>query len=121
MTEEECFFLKIGAVTAEKGVMERNIEQHHMFEPGLTALLNYSIMTSVEEYRAEDLRKVIDSFGDILQTHLHDEIDTLLSLEKNDSNALRRAWEEKHQCVLKTCDNVIAYPLIYYLFDLTFA
>jgi hypothetical protein len=116
MTEEESLFPKIEEVTGVKDIMAESIEQHRLLESGLIALLNYSIMTCVEEYRAPNLQKIIDGFGDTLQSHLHDEIDALLSLEKYDSNALRRAWEETHQYVSKTCNYVTTYPHTYYPF-----
>jgi hemerythrin-like domain-containing protein len=105
-TEEICLFPRIEQLTGEKNVMEGNVEQHHQFEPGLKALHKYATETSVKDYNAEDLRKILKGFGDILQTHLNDEINTLLSLEKYDSNKLKKAWNETHKYVLKTCDEV---------------
>lgn len=118
--EEQFFFPRIEKITGATNFMAESIEQHQSFATGVTALLNYSIMTSVPDYRATDLQKIINSFGETLQRHLHDEIDALLSLSNYNSTALRKAWEETHQHVLKTCDNVTAYPLAYYLFDLTY-
>jgi hemerythrin-like domain-containing protein len=110
MTEEECFFLKVEEATGQKGIMEGNTEQHHMFGPGLEALGNYATTTGVHDYDGMKLREIIDSFGEILTTHLTEEIDTLLGLEKYDDKAVRRTWEETHKYVLKTCDSV-RYPM----------
>lgn len=113
-TEEECFFPAIEKVTGEKGVMEGNIEQHHQFEPGLEALKKYALETKIEDYTADDLRAVIDSFGTILQTHLNEEIETLLSLDKYDSDKLKACWDATHQYVLKTCDTVRFSPPFFF-------
>lgn len=106
MTEEECFFPLIADLTGEKDIMEGNVDQHHMFEPGLERLGRYATETSVENYSWVELRNIIDDFGDILQQHLSEEIDTLLGLEKYDSKALLKAWDDTHKYVLRTCDSV---------------
>jgi hemerythrin-like domain-containing protein len=116
--EEEAFFPGIERCTGEKNIMEGNVEQHHEFEPGLAAMLKFAVETSVEDYDAGKLRAVIDGFGDILQTHLTEEIDTLLALQKYDSDALKACWAETHKYVLKTCNQVqspFSKPLLTHL------
>ncbi|KAF2430680.1 hypothetical protein EJ08DRAFT_216005 [Tothia fuscella] len=119
-TEEQCFFPAIERLSGEKGVMEGNIDQHHRFEPGLEALKKYALETRIEEYNAGDLRAIIDNFGDILQTHLNDEIDTLLDLKHYDSGELKACWAETHNYVLKTCDSRVQLPMLLGSMDRTY-
>lgn len=97
---------KVEEATGRKGIMVGNIEQHHMFEPGLEALGKYAMTTTVQEYDGKKLQEVIDSFAPILTTHLAEEIGTLLSLEKYDDKALRETWADTQKYVLKTCNSV---------------
>jgi hemerythrin-like domain-containing protein len=109
-TEEEVLFPMLEKIVEEasgdKGAMSRNIDQHHLFTPGLAALEKYATETKAEDYDGEKLRKVIASFGGVLQTHLNDEVRTLLSLAPYDHKKLMHAWNTCHQHVLKTCDNL---------------
>lgn len=57
LVEEQFFFPKIEEVTGVMNFMSESVEQHANFATGVTALLNYSIMTSVAEHRASDLQK----------------------------------------------------------------
>ncbi|KAE9971842.1 hypothetical protein EG328_004520 [Venturia inaequalis] len=118
--EEQFFFPKIEEITGVVNFMSQSIDQHQSFSPGVAALLNYSIMTSVTTYHATDLQRIIDSFGETLQSHLHDEIDALLSLEKYRSIAVRKAWEQTHRYVLKTCDNNVQLPMLLGSMDRTY-
>ena len=104
--EEEFFFPALEALGGQKGSMEGNVAQHDAFEPGLDALGKYAVSTSVDEYDGQKLRSIIDSFGEILTTHLADEIPTLLSLEKCDDSAIRKIWADTSKHVQKTADFV---------------
>ncbi|TID15514.1 hypothetical protein E2P81_ATG07678 [Venturia nashicola] len=118
--EDQFFFPKIEEITGDMDFMSESIDQHQSFAEGVTALFEYSIMTSVTSYRATDLQTIINSFGESLGRHLHDEIDALLSLEKYNSKALRKAWEETHQFVLKSCDNNVRLPMLLGSMDRTY-
>lgn len=87
LTEEKCFFPAVEAATGLKGIMEANVEQHHLFEPGLEALGKYATETSVEDYDGKKLQAIIDEFGVILSKHLNEEIETLISLKEYDDKA----------------------------------
>ena len=119
-TEEEIFFPDVEKLTGQKGIMEGNVEQHHLFEPGMAALKKYATQTTVEEYDATKLQAVIDSFGDILQQHLNDEIQTLLSLKIYDSKKLQACWDRTHEHVLKTCNQKVQLPILLGSFDVNF-
>ncbi|QDS76348.1 hypothetical protein FKW77_002958 [Venturia effusa] len=118
--EEQFFFPKIEEITGVMNFMAQSVDQHQSFATGVAALFNYSIMTSINDYRATDLQNIIHSFGENLQTHLHDEIHALLSLEKYNSTALCKAWEDTHQYVLKTCDNKVQLPMLLGSMDRTY-
>jgi hypothetical protein len=82
--EEKNTFPMLEMQTSEKGVMERNIGQHHAFTPGFQAMENYvaSVTKKQEEYNADKLQGLFDSFAPLLVEHLRDEITTLLELER---------------------------------------
>jgi hemerythrin-like domain-containing protein len=82
--EETLFFPTVEEVTGVKGLMEKNVEQHHAFMSGLEELEKCVKSMKVEEYDGEKLRGIIDQFGGKLTAHLSEEIDTLLELEKYD-------------------------------------
>ncbi|PMD48704.1 hypothetical protein L207DRAFT_539882 [Hyaloscypha variabilis F] len=83
-SEETSLFPEIEAKTGEKGIMKKNIEQHHAFLPGLEAYSEYlnSVTATPEIFSGEHLNTIIDSFASTLVEHLSDEIPTLLSLSR---------------------------------------
>ena len=92
-------FPAIASITGEKRVMERNVEQHHAFTPGFEKFVIYvkdyvKVDEIVEKYDAKDFQSLVDSFGGELVTHLKQEIETLLALEKYDITALRKEYEK---------------------------
>lgn len=105
-------FPKIEALTGEEGTMEGNVEQHHLFEPGLEALGKYATSTSIEDYDGKKVQEIIDDFGEILTTHLADEIPTLLALDKYDGKALRKVLNNTFYYVLKTSD-FVSYSFLF--------
>lgn len=94
--EEEYFFPEVARITGEDGIMERNIEQHQAFMPGMQAFLAYvkecKKHESAQKFESATFLRLIDSFGPALAQHLHDEIDTLLALEKYDTRAIKLAY-----------------------------
>jgi hemerythrin-like domain-containing protein len=114
-TEEEYLFPLLEKLFNEPGIMDANVEQHEQFEPGLAALKKYAEETSPDQYDGYKLRAIIDEFGVVLQRHLTDEIQTLLSLKNQPSHLIHQALEETHKHALKTCDPVSftrAVPII---------
>jgi hemerythrin-like domain-containing protein len=92
--EETLFFPAVEEITGIKGLMEKNVEQHHAFMTGLEELEKCVKELKVEEYDGGKLRGIIDQFGGKLTQHLSEEIDTLLGLEKYDGVAveLKKAY-----------------------------
>ena len=92
-------FPAIASITGEKRVMERNVEQHRAFTPGFEKFVIYvkdcvKVDEIMEKYDAKEFQRLIDSFGGELVTHLKQEIETLLALEKYDITALRKEYEK---------------------------
>jgi hypothetical protein len=71
-------FPQIEALTGKKGIMDANIEQHHLFEPRLMELNEYASTATVETFDATKIKLLIERFGDVLHNHLKAEIPTCL-------------------------------------------
>lgn len=98
------FFKQIEDMAGVPGLMKPNVEQHAAFHGGLEAFLAYldAVKAGGEEYDGERLRGIIDSFMPVLRTHLFDEIQTLLALDKYEDKGdwvvlVEKAKEEVHQ------------------------
>lgn len=92
--EETFFFPAVEKAAGVKGLMEGNVEQHHTFLPGLERLERYAKETTVEDYEGKEMRGIIDGFGAAMTTHLREEIETLLGLEKFDGVVMKKLWLE---------------------------
>jgi hemerythrin-like domain-containing protein len=92
--EEKMTFPEIGQLTGVKGIMDDNIEQHRQFHEGLDRMEAY--LASVEKgeaaYEGQKLRAIIDSFMPVLAKHLHEEIGTLLALDKYEDKTDWHKW-----------------------------
>ncbi|RFU80058.1 hemerythrin hhe cation binding domain-containing [Trichoderma arundinaceum] len=82
--EEDILFPAIVDMSGETGVMDQNIEQHHVFHQGLEDYNAYvrSCLNGTEKYNGSRLVAIIDGFGQQLASHLAQEISTLLDLRK---------------------------------------
>ncbi|KAL7910469.1 hypothetical protein GGI35DRAFT_448900 [Trichoderma velutinum] len=109
--EEDLFFPQIEKVTGEKGLMERNIAQHHAFESGLVELEAWLNNCKPESYDGKELRALIDGFGKILIQHLTEEIQTLLDLTAYDGKALKAAWNA-FDLEMRKGDKVSTFSLV---------
>jgi hemerythrin-like domain-containing protein len=92
--EEDLVFPRLEAYTGKAGCMSANIEQHHLFEPGLKQLTEYATKTPVGDFDSVKLRALIDGFATALQTHLEAEISTLLDLQSYESKGLMEIFKE---------------------------
>lgn len=54
------------------------------------------------DYSGEMLRSLIDSFAEPLSQHLRDEIDTLMALNKYDSDGVRDAYRRLEKLLMDT-------------------
>lgn len=91
--------------------MELNVEQHQAFAPGLEAFMAYvkdCVKTDGlgKKYDAQEFRRLIDAFGTELASHLGQEIETLLALERYDVKVLKgefKRWDAMQQQGDKVC------------------
>jgi len=103
--EERYFFPWIEEYTGEKGIMEKNVEQHEAFGKGLEEFKAYVFATDASIYDGKKLRAIIDGFGNILAQHLREEISTLLELEKYGGKNLAKAWANLEEKVKLEIEN----------------
>jgi hemerythrin-like domain-containing protein len=83
-TEEVVCFPLLEKYIEKPGFLEKNVEQHHGFGPGVGEYDDYvkACQEGRESFDGEKVRRILDGFGGILTQHLTEEIDTLLSLEE---------------------------------------
>jgi hemerythrin-like domain-containing protein len=113
--EEKLFFPWLEADIGTKGAMEKNVEQHHVFEPGMSALEAYvvAVKDGKEKYDGAKIVALIDVFGSILAKHLAEEIGTFEELEKLGDKIDWKAWNKKVQKVaVDTAEKVCVALLV---------
>jgi hemerythrin-like domain-containing protein len=118
--EEETFFPDIEKLAGKPGMMEANVEQHKEFEEGLENFRFYVCETSPENYDGQRLKDIIDSFGKILEKHLHDEIPTLLSLHHLDAKKMKQVWARAEKAAQANNDLFKDAPITFGCVDRTF-
>lgn len=95
--EETTLFPRLEALAKESGEadspMESNVAQHHAFEPKLEETVAYvqDVRDGKKEFDSKVLTELIDGFAPVLMQHLHDEIGTLIKLEKYDGAKVEEA------------------------------
>ena len=107
--EEQVFFPSIEQIAGQKGLMERNVEQHRSFTPGFDAFYEYAKTCKPKDYDGTKLSNLVESFAEPLTQHLHDEPETLRGLNKYDSERIRQAYKRFEKTLMDT-DNVRAAP-----------
>ncbi|KAL4727114.1 hypothetical protein ACLX1H_006015 [Fusarium chlamydosporum] len=95
--EETRIFPEINELAGVPGLMDANIEEHHLFHEGLEKFREYvdKLRKGEEELDGEKLKGIIDSFMPVLRIHLENEIETLVGLEKYADKCDWGAWFEK--------------------------
>lgn len=110
--EEKIFFPQMEVLAKEAGLegvtMEGNVEQHHAFERGLEETKKWveEVRAGKQEYDGKKLVAYIDSFAPTLTQHLHDEIETLVKLDKCDGKKVKNALKETAEAGLDTAEMV---------------
>ena len=103
--EENTYFPAIEAACNIPGLMSENVKQHQELEAGLTALQRYARETPVSAYSSDHLRRLIDDMAGPLETHLHEEIPSILDLHnKIDSDSLQKIYGRMHNEAEHTSD-----------------
>jgi hypothetical protein len=112
--EEDRIFPGFEKIAGIPGLLNPNVQQHHLFTEGLETLLTYATSTSSKDYSGKRLREIIDSFSEALCTHLHEEIPTLLALRSYDGPALLKIWKENNRPNSKELPVVSTIILIFH-------
>lgn len=92
--EEAVFFPRLETLVGVPGLMTANVEQHEAFHGGLAALIAYieAVQAGGDSYDGARLRGIVDSFMPMLTEHLHDEIETLVALDRYGDKCDWAAW-----------------------------
>lgn len=107
--EEKHFFPWLEKCIGVEGFMEKNVAQHHAFNPGLEKFETYvnALRAKEEVYDGEKIISLIDGFGTTLTDHLTDEVQTFEDLEQYEGKIDWKAWNKLTQDIaLKTADTV---------------
>lgn len=104
-TEEDLLFPALNKLSGRDSLMEANVHQHEEFQPTLAEFNTYCIETKPEDYSAERVKTLIDSFAPALLKHLSDEIPTLMQL-KDYGKTVMEAHEKFEVEVRKKVDAV---------------
>ncbi|KAF2640053.1 hypothetical protein P280DRAFT_480549 [Massarina eburnea CBS 473.64] len=75
-----------------KGLMQRNVEQHQAFTPGLEKFHEYTKTCAPKNYDSGKIRELVEGFAEPLTRHLHDEIETLRALNQCDNGRVMQAY-----------------------------
>lgn len=118
--EEETMFPLLEELAGVPGIMDGNVEQHKASEAGLEKFKDYVFNTKPEDFDGEELRRILDSFGHILDEHLHAEIKTLLDLHIYDSQKLMEVWKKTEKVALSQLDDYRHGPLVFGCQDVNF-
>ncbi|KAE8443998.1 hypothetical protein EG329_001127 [Mollisiaceae sp. DMI_Dod_QoI] len=121
--EEKFFFPWLENACGVPSFMEKNVDQHHAFEPGLVKFESYvdALMEKNEKYDGEKVVALIDGFGTTLTDHLKDEIVTFEALEQFDDKIDWKVWNKLLQDIaLKTADLDYEIPVVMTNFDVPF-
>lgn len=92
--EEAMFFPKLEEVIGAPGFMTGSVEQHAAFHGGLETLLAHleAVSAGADRYDGKKLRCLVDAFMPVLTEHLHDEVKTLLALDRYEDRCDWAAW-----------------------------
>jgi hemerythrin-like domain-containing protein len=107
--EEKYFFPWMEKAIGVEGFMEKNVEQHHAFNPGLEKFEAYvtALREKKEVYDGEKIIALIDGFGTTLTDHLKDEVQTFEDLGQYESKIKWKVWNKMLQDIaVKTANTV---------------
>lgn len=92
--EEEHFFPGINELAGVPNLMDANVQEHAVFHDGIDRYAEYlkRVRESKESLDGEKLKAIIESFMPALHTHLVNEIDTLVALEKYGDKTDWQKW-----------------------------
>lgn len=94
--EEEEMFPGFEKAIGIASFLGNNVEQHHAFQSQLQNLLTYGASTKPGSYDASTLRGIVENLAPSFHQHLSNEIDSLLSMQPYNGEALLKVYK---QCV----------------------
>ncbi|KAF2008078.1 hypothetical protein P154DRAFT_15528 [Amniculicola lignicola CBS 123094] len=108
---------------ATESIMETNVEQHHLFEPGLHALIGFAeeVLEGKKAYDGKEVKRIVDEFAPVLTQHLHDEIKTLMRLEPYDGKAIAQVTDSATKKIVAQADTYTVLPMLFGCLDKTHA
>ncbi len=106
--EEEHFFPLIEEYTGVKGIMESNVNQHDAFAAGVERFRVYVFETNAETYDGKKLKTILEGFGAVLRTHLTEEIDSLLALDKYGGDKLEKSYRKLDAKILASITDKVS-------------
>lgn len=102
--EEEYLFDALDSLMEQPGSMDQNLQEHKDFEAGLEDFRQYVCNTTPEKYDGDSLLRILNSFGKIVEKHLHNEIPTLLDLHRYDAETVGTIGQELGRRFSKASD-----------------
>lgn len=120
--EEEKLFPALEKALGQPGAMETNVAEHHDFHDGLMHFHDYVFNTEADKYDGSTLHSIIESFGFLVEKHLHNEIASLYDLHVIESNTLKALWNDIEKNYQPNFDKYryvpfptfLPFPLSYY-------
>lgn len=107
--EEKLFFPWLEEDIGIVNYMEKNVEQHHAFNPGLKKFEEYvnALREGKEEYDSAKVLSLIDGFGATLAVHLKEEIDAFIELDRFGDKIDWKKWAKRvEETAVGTADTV---------------
>ena len=98
--------------------MEQNIEQHKLFHDGIEAMETYftGVQRDPSVYNGQQVKDMIESFGDVFVSHLTHEIETLardkLVAIFPVGSELQRVWEAMMKWVIGSSSKLTTMPWV---------
>lgn len=118
--EEKYIFPRWAEATNAPELLKDNVAEHRAFHRGLDELSKYAKTTQPSEYKSEDLVKILNTFTTPLATHLTNEIDSLLAMQKYDSNIATKIFAEGVKHSMEGADKTTQFPMMFGCHDRTF-
>lgn len=95
--EEDTLFPEINRLSGVADFMDASLEEHEVFHTGVHGFDEYlaKVTAGEEPYDGKKLKSIIDSFMPALETHLANEIKTLLRLAEYEDKVNWPEWFDK--------------------------
>lgn len=119
-SEETIIFPMWIEATNTPEIMDSNVDEHKAFHDGLLRLKEYSTTTDAAAYKSDDLVAIMDSFVPALMHHLTAEIDSILGMQKYDSDKILKTFHDGVKAASAEATKDEQFPFIFSCNDVTF-